>query len=1128
VSTLHDWENPAVQGRNRMPMHVDVIPYADLAAALAGDRDRSPYRRTLNGRWRFQLLPVPAATPEGFAAPAYDDREWDAVAVPANWQMQGYDIPYYTDNQLPFPPDDLPHVPAGDNPTGLYRHRFDIPESWAGRRIFLTFHGVDSAFHLWINGAPAGFSKDSRLPAEFEVTGLIQPGENLLAARVYRWSDGTYLENQDMWRLSGIYRDVELWSAPPLHIGDVTVRTDFPDSFSSARLHVELLVCNHHVGAVSSRRIQVQLFDERGVLAAPVGNVDATLDAGSQATLTWAGTVDAPRLWSDETPDLYTLVLAVDAGSGAPEYVRQRVGFRQVNIVDGRLCINGAPTLVKGVNRHEHDPAQGHTVDEASMCRDIELMKRFNLNAVRTSHYPNHPRWYDLCDEYGIYVLDEANVECDGALEQLAGDPAWEAAFLCRVQRMVARDKNHACIIAWSLGNESGLGANHYAAAAWLRRHDPTRPIHYHPAGDDPITDIIAPMYPSVDQLAAVAERPDTRPVIMCEYAHSMGNGTGNLAEYWAAVDTHARLQGGFVWDWVDQGFRRVTPEGKIWWAYGGDFGDEPNDGNFCLNGLVAPDRTPHPALWEYKKLLEPVRVEAVNLAQGQLRVHNRYHRCSLAHLELDWRLEVDGLPCQAGTLPPLATLPGKHDEIRIPFAADRLPDGREFWLTLRFCHAAATPWAPAGHEVAWAQFRVAGPSPEPCTAVQVAGGVVAAGDDSGSLVQLAAGNITATFDRHTGQLTSYRLGERDLLVRGPVLHFWRAPTDNDEGLWGLDKMAIRWRDAGLDRLVRETRRVDVAHCAGDVQVHVAERWAPDRTGAPLRSGRWDFMLYLLRLTLSQFVPLERLHTLATELAVTIGAPDEAGKFAQVRALVDAADAAGRTPALLAALHRELQRQAHPHARVSFTRRMGEFLAISPEELHDAYTLDYAGHFDAELSYTLAPDGALHLAGIVTPVGPLPDLPRIGLELAVPAAFDRFTWFGRGPHESYPDRKAGAAIGRFTGSVDAQFVPYGRPQENGNKTEVRWGMLADAGGFGLAVAGDEHLNMSVHRYTAADLAAAGHLHDLHPRPAITWNVDICMSGLGNESCGPGVLPAYRIPPVPVSFRITLWPLPGEG
>jgi len=635
----NDWENPQVVGRNKQPGHVLLLPYADETSARTRDPDASPYWQSLNGQWKFCYAPTPDAAPESFHRTDHDDSAWKPIAVPGNWQLQGYDKPIYTNVQYPFPPDDLPGVPHDDNPTGCYRVTFSIPEHWYGRRVFVVFDGVDSAFYLWVNGEMVGYSQGSRLPAEFDITDYVRTGDNLLAARVYRWSDGSYLEDQDFWRLSGIYRDVYLYAPPPLRLADYEVRTELDADYRDAILHIRTRVANHTDGATTCALI-ASLYDAQGqlVLTAPSG--ERQVPAGSKALLELDAPVSAPLKWSAEYPNLYTLTLALSDARGETLEVQScRVGFRTVEIIDGQICINGMPVLFRGVNRHEHDPDTGHTVSRASMIQDIRLMKQFNINAVRTSHYPDVPEWYDLCDEYGLYLIDEANIETHGVWDRLTKDPAWKTAFLERGMRMVERDKNHPSVIIWSLGNESGDGPNHEALSAWIRDRDPTRPIHYESAtgrrtyvGPEtaPHVDIVSVMYPTVDQIIELAQTPgEIRPLIMCEYAHAMGNSPGNLQEYWDAIEAHPRLQGGFVWDWVDQGIRQalprgyspgVTKEGVEWFAYGGDFGDDPNDGNFCINGLVFPDRVPHPALWEHKKVTQPVGVKPLDLLAGRLR----------------------------------------------------------------------------------------------------------------------------------------------------------------------------------------------------------------------------------------------------------------------------------------------------------------------------------------------------------------------------------------------------------------------------------------------------------------------------------------------------------------------------
>ncbi|MDX1523555.1 MAG: glycoside hydrolase family 2 TIM barrel-domain containing protein, partial [Anaerolineae bacterium] len=671
----------------------------------------------------------------------------------------------YTNVRMPFL-SDPPHVPQEDNPTGLYQHTFTIPDTWADRRIFLTFDGVESAFYLWVNGQPVGYSQGSRLPAEFEVTPYCQPGENTLAAMVIRWSDGSYLEDQDHWWMAGIYRDVSLSARPRLHIFDIFARTDLDADYRDATLRVQATL-NHNLpnpreydgemifvdDSLADYRLEAQLFDAAGEpvftepLAQPVLQSDWAMTA-----IRFNQPVSSPAKWSAEQPNLYTLVVALKRGPAEAnetiEAVSCKVGFRQVEIKDRELLINGRPVLLKGVNRHDFDDRRGKTINEESMVADIKLMKRFNINAVRTSHYPNASRWYELCDEYGLYLIDEANIECHGVYNKLAHDPRWTTAFVERGRRMVERDKNHPSIILWSLGNESGYGPNHDALAGWIRGYDPSRPLHYEGAIspftimlNDPearpqampgqteqeawrrrgwllgrlATDIVCPMYPSVDHIIAYAQDPaNDRPLIMCEYAHSMGNSTGNLKEYWDAIESHHGLQGGFIWDWVDQGLRKTDEQGRDFWAYGGDFGDTINDANFCINGLIWPDRTPHPALYEYKKVLQPIAISAVDLAAGQLEITSKQDFIDLSAYQGRWELSVDGVILAEGLLPTLKIPPGQSEVVTLPLTNPKLSPGSECLLRVTFGLARATAWAEAGHEIAWEQFKMPYAVPDP------------------------------------------------------------------------------------------------------------------------------------------------------------------------------------------------------------------------------------------------------------------------------------------------------------------------------------------------------------------------------------------------------------------------------
>lgn len=1040
MNTRYDWQNPQLVARNKEPGHATSVPYADEEAALAGDRTASPYLKLLSGEWQFKVAPNPASVPEGFYKPDYDASGWDTIAVPGNWQLQGldrgYDVPIYTTSQYPFSIADLPCVPADDNPTGAYRRTFAVPDEWRGRQIFLHFEGVDSAFHVWVNGEMVGYSEGSRLPAEFNITPVIRTGENTLAVRVYRWSDGSYLEDQDFWRLSGIYRDVYLWAAPAVHVRDFWVRTDLDEAYRDAVLKIRAKVRNYGDEDVAGYSLEAKLLsaDATPVFSEMISR-QVGVASGAEVVLDLKQALSNPKKWSDENPYLYTLLISLkDVDGELLEVQSCRVGFRTVEIRDGQLHVNGVPILLKGVNLHEHDPDTGHTISADMMVRDIRLMKQFNINAVRTSHYPQDPRWYDLYDQYGIYVFDEANIESHGVWDRLTKDPEWEIAFLERVKRMVERDKNHPCVIVWSLGNESGYGPNHEAVADWIHEHDPTRPVHYESAtaqetykgaASAPHIDIVSVMYPPVEKIVEMAQTPgETRPLVMCEYAHSMGNSTGNLKEYWDAIATHKRLQGGFIWDWVDQGIRRVTEQGVEWFAYGGDFGDEPNDGNFCINGLIWPDRKPQPALWEYKKILEPVRVEPVDLAAGKVRVVNKYLFSGFSGLDISWTLSADGEVLQSGDLPRLDTPAGGSAVMTVPFRKPVLTPDTEYWLSVSFSLARDTLWAEQGHEIAWAQFKMpldVPPGPRIFSAEMPALRLA----ESESEIMVRGEEFGLIFDKGTGRIASWQYRGEELVCQGPALNVWRAPTDNDVGAWWDEpQMVALWRGAGLDRLQESVNEVK------------ARQVNPQTIQINVRASS----------------------TAASDVAA------------------------------------RLQDKAR---------------------------------FDCAYSYTIYGSGDVLIDTHVTPGDGLPALPRIGLQMRLPGEYDNFSWYGRGPHETYADRKLGAKVGVYSGTVDEQYVPYITPQENGNKTDVRWAALTNERGVGLLVASDitdaDHpwLNVSAHHFTTQDLTQAAHTYELKRRDDVTLNLDYAQSGLGNASCGPGVLPQYTLEPREVRFRVRL-------
>ncbi|HEY4375576.1 MAG TPA: glycoside hydrolase family 2 TIM barrel-domain containing protein, partial [Acidimicrobiales bacterium] len=678
-----------------------------------------------------------------------------------------------------------------------------------GDRLLLTLGGADGACWVWLNGVEVGYSTGSRLAAEFDVTGLARATGNVLAVRVTKFSAATYLEDQDMWWLSGLFRSVSLRRAPRVRIADVRTWPEPATATESARLRVEVDLRGGPDDPTAGARVKVDLKDAEGRSVLDGSRHDEVRATGGAAvTLSFDAPVEQAELWSAERPYLHQLEVVHRSPDGTVrEEVRRQVGFRRVEVRDGQLLVNDEPVLIRGVNRHEFDPDWGRAITAESMVADLRLMKQHNVNAVRTSHYPDQELWYHLCDAYGLYVFDEADIETHGLWEKPAGDERYLPAMLARVQRMVARDRDHPSVIVWSLGNESGYGSFHDAASAWIRSVDPTRPIHYHPAGTAACVDVIGPMYPSVDELLAEAAPDDPRPVVMCEYAHSMGNSTGNLGEYWDAIRSTPRLAGGFVWDWVDQGLRRPVPgrPDDTYWAYGGDFGDEPNDGAFAHDGLCFPDRTPKPALAELKKVHEPVAVQWPDVTDPwRCVVVNRRDHADLSDLVCHWVVERDDDVVGEGdiALPPAG--PGGE----APLVIDRpevplRPGDDDALLTLSFRLAADTAWAGAGHEVAWAQqelSRIAGPAvPAPVATTE---GHLAGRCSLARTPRDGEPAWRVEVDEATGRIASLRQDRLEYLAGSGIgVELWRAPTDNDDNLWGDQKLATGWRAAGLDRL---------------------------------------------------------------------------------------------------------------------------------------------------------------------------------------------------------------------------------------------------------------------------------------------------------------------------------------
>lgn len=831
-----DWENPQLTHWHRLAAHPPFNSWRNEAEAQRGTL--SPSRLSLNGAWRFCLFDAPGAVPESWIHT--DLPEAVAMPVPSNWQMHGFDIPIYTNVTYPIPVTP-PTVPE-KNPTGCYSLDFQVDASWLAQgQTRIIFDGVNSAFYLWCNGQWVGYSQDSRLPAEFDLSGFFQPGQNRLAVMVLRWCDGSYLEDQDMWRMSGIFRDVTLLHKPETRLADYQVTTVLNSEFTHATLNVAVAL---EGGNIDTAQVAAALwYGERCV-------AQQTRTTGSEIVDERGGWVECvslslpvrePALWSAETPELYRLVVSLRDGDGALiESEACDVGFRHVEISNGLLKLNGKPLLIRGVNRHEHHPETGQAVDEATMRRDIELMKQHNFNAVRCSHYPNHPLWYTLCDRYGLYVVDEANIETHGMvpMSRLADDPQWLPAMSERVTRMVARDRNHPSVIIWSLGNESGHGANHDALYRWLKSVDPGRPVQYEGGGaNTAATDIVCPMYARVDQDQPFPAVPkwaikkwiglpdETRPLILCEYAHAMGNSFGGFAKYWQAFRTHPRLQGGFVWDWVDQALTRMDENGQAFWAYGGDFGDTPNDRQFCMNGLVFPDRTPHPALYEAQRAQQFFQFRQVSTRPCVIEITSDYLFRHTDNEQLCWTLTREGEVVAEGEAT-LSIAPQGTQRLSLPAC---LPEGEggEYWLNVSVYQIAATTWSPARHRCAWDQWLQPSPLISPHAESSGFAPQLAVSDAAFDVVH---GQSHWTFDRATGCLSQWwRNGEASLL--SPLTdNFTRAPLDNDIGVSEVTRIdpnawVERWKAAGMYDMTSRCVHCRAEQRAESVSIETQHLW---------------------------------------------------------------------------------------------------------------------------------------------------------------------------------------------------------------------------------------------------------------------------------------------------------------
>lgn len=1018
-----DWENQHVFARNKADAYATSFPFESRAKALVNKRNKSAYFLSLNGTWKFHWSKRPADRPKDFYKTSFDTGKWDNFTVPANWEVNGYGVPHYLDVSYPFPANP-PKIPHNYNPVGSYKRTFNLPQNWQQREVFIHFGAVHSAMYLWINGKKVGYSQDSKLPAEFNITKFVRPGQNQVAVEVYRWSDGSYLEDQDFWRLSGIEREVFVYSTPQTRIKDFFVLADLDKTYKNGVFNLTADMINHRGKIVKGLQVTTELLDANGKQV--FSQKQRITISGKKKVVRFRQKVDNPKKWTAETPNLYTLLISLaDAKNQVLETLTCQVGFRKVEIKQGQLMVNGVPIVIKGVNRHEHDPDNGHVVDEASMVRDIQLMKQYNINAVRCSHYPNASRWYELCNQYGLYVIDEANIESHGlaigdSTKTLANRPAWFEAHLDRVRRMVERDKNHPCIITWSLGNEAGSGSNFRKMYQWVKQRDASRPVQYEMSQRTPYTDIEAPMYRSIARIEKYAKTNPDKPLILCEYAHAMGNSVGNLQDYWTVIDKYKALQGGFIWDWVDQGLWMKDEKGNKFFAYGGDFDHLPvkSDSNFCINGLVQADRQVNPHIWEVKKVYQYIKLKRSGnpgkpgaLNKLNFEFANQYDFINLNRFAISWELRIDGHLVKQGALPAINL--AAHQRKRYTFPKKLLPKNitGEAMLTFRFKTNTNQPLIKKGHTVAWYQFTLSGDVASETVPVNRLPSLKITQNDQAKLYITGKG-FSIKFDKKTGTLNSYIYRGTELIKKGLKANFWRPPNDNDLGN-GMPARCKVWKDAclKLDNFVVKT---------------IAPRF----------------------------------------IVITVKSKVSAGA--------------------------------------------------------SAYQTTYRiyGSGDMVVQNRFTADKTQKLAA----------LPRFGMTMQMPKGFTQMQWYGRGPHESYWDRKTGAAIGLYKGSVWEQYHPYVRPQETGNKTDTRWIALQNKQGFGLAVFGEKVLSCSAYQFANSDLDHVSslvynrHTTDVVPRNLVTLNIDYKQMGLGGDnSWGARTHKEYTLPAKDYSYSFRIRP-----
>lgn len=959
------WQNPQVNEMNREPMHAHFTPFTNEANALKQralpadvrfDVNPATERRiTLDGTWKFLFSKNNDLCPKDFHKPGFSTRKWSKIEVPGSWELQGFDAPIYTDTRYPFPPNP-PYVPTDYNPVGAYIREFTVPAGWEGMDVFLDFEGVESAYYVWVNGELAGYAEDSRLPSHFNITKLLKKGNNRLAVKVFRYSDGSYLEGQDYWKYSGIERSVYLYARPQSRVKDFRMTAELINNYKDGELKLDVFLHRPKAGET----VEVKVMDRDKVIYDRKKSIASATDT----LFTQQQVFPNARTWNAETPNTYTLVVSTFDAQGKPlESFTHLFGFRTVEMMNGMQMINGQAVLFKGVNRHEHDPHKGRTITVGSMIHDIQLMKQFNLNGVRNCHYPNNYAWYELCTEFGLYMVDEANIESHGMMfhkdETLANYPDWEVSFMQRMSRMIARDRNYSAIVTWSMGNESGYGKHFETLYDYTKKIDPTRPAQYEGGGYNSKSDIYCPMYARIWRLRQHVNQRDI-------------------------------------------------------WAFGGDMGfvGVVNDSNFCANGLIAADRTPHPHIYEVKKVLQYIHFEPLAFTPNKIKVTNWHDFIGLEGYTLRWAVECDGKTVQDGEMDFPKIAPRNSANIELPLKA--LPaDGKEYFLTLRAFTKHEAPLVPKGHEVAIEQWEL--PSAPSAKTVQPVEGTLTV-DRNNETLTVKGNNFQVAFSTRNGEMTELNYTGKNLIKEGLQPNFWRPLTDNDIPNGHLIRCGT-WRNAGRDAKLQN--------------IEVAE--------------------------------------------------------------------AGQT------------------ATVTATYRMEE---------QDA---------DLQTLYKITPDGKVQVTMHFTPgKKPLSEMPRLGMRMILPAEYEMMTWLGRGPQETYADRKTGALIGLYNATVWEQYHPYVRAQETANHCDVRWVALRNATGEGLLVVGEEPLSVSAWNFPMEDIEyrpsqmERRHGGSIQKKDMVWLNIDHKQMGVGGDNTwGAQVHPEYTITPHEWKYSFTLAPLAPE-